>query len=509
MHSDKLNRMNLYARKERWKWLLLVAAVVILASTLWFTNSMVQKVAAEERKNVKLWADAVHRKATLVQYTEAFFKQLQNEERKRVELLAHAYNALINSSLDEELTFYLEIINKNTNIPVVLTDPSQRIINSKNVSFDTSSTLYLSDSLLEEFSVYPPIRVNLDENVYRLLYYKESRLFTELREVLNDLNRSFLDEVVTNSASVPVIITDSLGSLIASGNIDSLVPADTTRIKSLIAHMKDENDPIVIQLGDQGATYIYYLSSGLLNQLRYYPAVQFGIIGLFLLVAYVLFSSARKSEQDQVWVGMSKETAHQLGTPLSSMIAWLELMKMDGIEHAAIEELEKDIKRLETISQRFSKIGSVPKLEPVNITALIYQAIDYLRKRTSRKVIYQINIPENKEVIIPLNPELFEWVVENLVRNAVDAMGGAGRFTIDLSETNHYISIDFTDTGKGIPRSKFKTIFQPGYTSKKRGWGLGLTLVRRIVRSYHNGRIFVRASAPDKGTTFRITLRKP
>ncbi len=501
--------MNLYARKERWKWLLLVAAVVILASTLWFTNSMVQKVAAEERKNVKLWADAVHRKATLVQYTEAFFKQLQNEERKRVELLAHAYNALINSSLDEELTFYLEIINKNTNIPVVLTDPGRRIINSKNVSFDTTSTLYLSDSLLEEFSVYPPIRVNLDRNVYRLLYYKESRLFTELREVLNDLNRSFLDEVVTNSASVPVIITDSLDVLIASGNIDSLVPADTARIKSLIAHMKDENDPIIIQLGDQGATYIYYLSSGLLNQLRYYPAVQFGIIGLFLLVAYVLFSSARKSEQDQVWVGMSKETAHQLGTPLSSMIAWLELMKMDGIEHAAIEELGKDVKRLETISQRFSKIGSVPKLEPVNITTLIYQSIDYLRKRTSRKVVYQINIPENKEVIIPLNPELFEWVVENLVRNAVDAMGGAGRLTIDLSETNHHISIDFTDTGKGIPRSKFKTIFQPGYTSKKRGWGLGLTLVRRIVRSYHNGKIFVKASAPDKGTTFRITLRKP
>lgn len=489
--------------------MLLVAAVVILASTLWFTNSMVQKVAAEERKNVKLWADAVHRKATLVQYTEAFFKQLQNEERKRVELLAHAYNALINSSLDEELTFYLEIINKNTNIPVVLTDPGHRIINSKNVSFDTASTLYLSDSLLEEFSVYPPIKVNLDRNVYRLLYYKESRLFTELREVLNDLNRSFLDEVVTNSASVPVIITDSLGILIASGNIDSLMPADTARIKSLIAHMKDENDPIIIQLGDQGATYIYYLSSGLLNQLRYYPAVQFGIIGLFLLVAYVLFSSARKSEQDQVWVGMSKETAHQLGTPLSSMIAWLELMKMDGVEHAAIEELGKDVKRLETISQRFSKIGSVPKLEPVNITALIYQSIDYLRKRTSRKVIYQINIPENKEVNIPLNPELFEWVVENLVRNAVDAMGGAGRLTIDLSETNHHISIDFTDTGKGIPRSKFKTIFQPGYTSKKRGWGLGLTLVRRIVRSYHNGKIFVKASAPDKGTTFRITLRKP
>lgn len=501
--------MNIYARKERWKWLLLVAAIVILAGTLWFTNSMVRKVAAEERKNVKLWADAVHRKATLVQYTEAFFRQLQNEERKRVELLALAYNSLINSSIDDELTFYLEIIDRNTNIPVVLTDPKNRIINSKNTSFDPKKVTVLSDSLLAEFSVYAPIRVDLGRDVYRLLYYKDSRLFTELRDVLTDLNRSFLDEVVTNSASVPVIITDSNMFLIASGNIDSLLPSDTARIQEIIGHMKDENEPIVIELGDLGATYIYYQSSGLLTQLRYYPLGQFGIVGLFALVAYVLFSSARKSEQDQVWVGMSKETAHQLGTPLSSMIAWLELMKLDGVEHVALDELDKDIKRLETITQRFSKIGSVPKLEPVDVTALLYQAIDYLRKRTSKKVVYQINIPENQAVIVPLNPELFEWVVENLVRNAVDAMGGSGHFTIDLTETNHRVLLDFTDTGKGVPRGKFKTIFKPGFTSKKRGWGLGLTLARRIIRSYHNGKIFVKASAPDKGTTFRISLRRP
>lgn len=501
--------MNIYARKERWKWLLLVAAVVILAGTLWFTNSMVRKVAAEERKNVKLWADAVHRKATLVQYTEAFFRQLQNEERKRVELLALAYNSLINSSIDDELTFYLEIIDRNTNIPVVLTDPKNRIINSKNTSFDPKKVTVLSDSLQAEFSVYPPIRVDLGRDVYRLLYYKDSRLFTELRDVLTDLNRSFLDEVVTNSASVPVIITDSNMFLIASGNIDSLLPSDTVRIQQIIGHMKDENEPIVIKLGDLGTTYIFYQSSGLLTQLRYYPLVQFGIVGLFALVAYVLFSSARKSEQDQVWVGMSKETAHQLGTPLSSMIAWLELMKLDGVEHVALEELDKDIKRLETITQRFSKIGSVPKLEPVDVTALLYQAIDYLRKRTSKKVTYQINIPEDQAVIVPLNPELFEWVVENLVRNAVDAMGGSGQFTIDLTETSHRVLLDFTDTGKGVPRGKFKTIFKPGFTSKKRGWGLGLTLARRIIRSYHNGKIFVKASAPDKGTTFRISLRRP
>lgn len=501
--------MNIYARKERWKWLLLIAAVVILAGTLWFTNTMVRKVAAEERKNVRLWADAVHRKATFVHYTEAFFKQLQNEERKRVELLAHAYNSLVQSSNEDELTFYLEVIHQNTNIPVVITNQNNKITNYKNIDFDTVRVKYLTDTLLKEFSVYPPIRVNLDNKTFILLYYKDSKLFTDLRNVLNDLNQSFLDEVVKNSASVPVIITDSSHHLIASGNIDSLNENDTLRLESLIAHMKDENEPLVVELGDLGKTYIFYLSSGLLTQLKYYPLVQFGIIGLFLLVAYVLFSSARKSEQDQVWVGMSKETAHQLGTPLSSMIAWLELMKIDGVEHAAIEELEKDIKRLETISQRFSKIGSVPKLEPVNLTVLLYQSIDYLRKRTSRKVTYQINIPEDKTVMVPLNAELFEWVVENLVRNAVDAMGGSGRFTIDLAENPAEVILDFSDTGKGVPRGKFKTIFQPGFTSKKRGWGLGLTLARRIIRSYHKGKIFVKASTPDKGTTFRIILRKP
>lgn len=501
--------MNLYARKERWKWLLLVAAVVILAGTLWFTNSMVKRVAAEERNNVMLWADAVHRKASFVQYTEAFFRQLQNEERKRVELLAQAYNALIKSTNEDELTFYLEIIRQNTNIPVVVTDASNRITQCKNVEFDTQKVKYLSDSLLEEFSIYPPIRVNLDRQTHILLYYKDSRLFSDLRNVLTDLNQSFLDEVVKNSASVPVIICDSNKRLLASGNIDTLDASDTTRIAALMAQMTDENDPMVVELGELGKTYIYYLSSGLLTQLRYYPLVQLGIIGLFLLVAYVLFSSARKSEQDQVWVGMSKETAHQLGTPLSSMIAWIELMKMDGVEHAAIEELEKDVRRLETISQRFSKIGSNPRLEIVNLTALVYQSIDYLRKRTSRKISFQVNIPEEKPLMIPLNQELFEWVIENLVRNAVDAMGGSGKITIDYTETPGQLHLDFTDTGKGIPRRKFKTIFKPGYTSKKRGWGLGLTLVRRIIKTYHRGKIFVKASVPGSGTTFRIILRKP
>lgn len=501
--------MNLYTRKERWKWLLLITSVVILAGTLWFTNSLVRKVAAEERKNVRLWADAVHRKATFVQYTEAFFRQLQNEERKRVELLAHAYNALVQATNEDELSFYLEIISKNTNIPVVVTDASNRITNTKNVDFDSKKVKFLSDSLLAEFSVYQPIKVNLDAKTYILLYYKDSRLFSDLRTVLTDLNQSFLDEVVKNSASVPVMILDSSNKLLASGNIDSLNQADTARILSMIAHMSDENDPMVVELGEQGKTYIYYLSSGLLTQLRYYPLIQMGIIGLFLLVAYVLFSTARKSEQDQVWVGMSKETAHQLGTPLSSMIAWLELMKMDGVNHPAIEELDKDVKRLETISQRFSKIGSVPKLESVNITSLLYQTIDYLKKRTSKKVTYQINIAEDQNIMVPLNAELFEWVVENLVRNAVDAMGGSGRFTIDMTESPHHIMLDFSDTGKGIPRGKFRTIFKPGYTSKKRGWGLGLTLARRIIRTYHKGNIFVKSSAPDKGTTFRIVLKKP
>lgn len=499
---------NIYHQKQRWKWLLVVFALVIVGVSLWYTNILVGKIAKDERKKAQTWADAVQKKASLVRYTEVFFEKLKTEERKRVEIWAEATKRLIEADNDEDITFYSEIISGNTNIPVIITDENGKIDAARNVDFDKDTVPVLDSSLKKEFTGYDPIIMTI---VYKkkYLYYKESLLFTELRQVLDDLIKSFISEVVINSASVPVIITDSTKTkIIAFGNLDSAKVNDKTYANEMIASMEQQNRPIEIDLSGTGDSYVFYKDSYLLTQLKYYPYAQFFVIGLFLLVAYFLFSTARKAEQNQVWVGMAKETAHQLGTPLSSLMAWVEILKQKGIDNETIHELEKDAHRFNIITRRFSNIGSLPKLEETNIVRVIYDAINYVKARTSQKIQFSVNLPKEYEYIVPLNEHLFEWVIENLCKNAVDAMDGEGDIDIAITEENDFVNIDVHDTGKGIPKSKFKTVFKPGYTSKRRGWGLGLTLSKRIIEEYHKGKIIVKNSVIGKGTTFRITLKK-
>lgn len=502
--------MNIYARKKQWKLLLFGLAIAIVAGSMYYTNVLVKKVAEQEQMNVKIWADAIHRKTTLVQYIEKFFQQIREEDRKRVTLLAEAYKQLIRSDDPNiDLTFYVDIIRSNENIPVILTDEEGKIINAKNVEFDKDTVVYLSGSLLEEFSVYPPIPARYFQDKKNYLYYKDSRLYSELHGVLNDLVSSFFSEVVINAASVPVIITDSTKrKVIDFGNIDPQLIMDPVFVQKTIDEMAASNPPIEIELSNLGKSYIFYKGSYLLTQLRFYPVVQLMIIALFLFIGYMMFNTARRSEQNQVWVGLAKETAHQLGTPLSSMIAWMELLKMENVNHDAINELSKDVDRLEKITDRFSKIGSVPKLADENIVEVIHNSIAYLKTRTSRKISYEISPDPDVKIIAPINLHLFEWVIENITKNAIDAMGTKGVFSVTVEEQNGNITIDLSDTGKGIPKSKFRSIFNPGYTSKKHGWGLGLSLAERIIQNYHRGKIFVKSSAIDKGTTFRIILRK-
>jgi len=502
--------LNIYARKRRWKLALMAAAIAIVAVSMWYTNIMVNKVSLDEKKNIRIWADAIYRKTTLVKYIENFFGQIREQDRKMVELLAEAYKQLIRTEdPDVDLTFYVDIIRSNNTIPVVLTDETGRIVNAKNVDFDKDTVPFLSGSLLQEFSKYPPIEARYFQNRRNYLYYKDSRLYTELYEVLDDLIRSFFSEVVINAASVPVIITDSTKrKVIDFGNLSPDKIMDPTYVEQTIAEMEHDNTPIEIDLVNLGKSYVFYQGSYLLTQLKYYPVVQLAIIGLFLFIGYMMFSTARRSEQNQVWVGLAKETAHQLGTPLSSMIAWMEILEMNKVEHEALTELKKDVVRLENITERFSKIGSIPKLRNENIVTVIYNAMAYLKTRTSRKISYVINPGPESEIVAPINFHLFDWVIENITKNAIDAMGTAGKFTVDIFEEHGYVVIDLTDTGKGIPKSKYKSIFNPGYTSKKRGWGLGLSLAERIIKNYHRGRIFVKSSSPEKGTTFRIMLRK-
>ncbi len=253
---------------------------------------------------------------------------------------------------------------------------------------------------------------------------------------------------------------------------------------------------------------LYYRESNILRNLRYYPFIQLFVIMVFIIAAYSAFNATQRAEQNQVWVGMSKETAHQLGTPISSLMAWIEILKLQDVEPSIVKEFEEDTKRLEKITERFSKIGSKPELTPTNLTEVINSTISYLKTRSSHKVKFEKSFDEELDLLIPLNAALFSWVIENICKNAIDAMDNNGIIHIELEEKENSVILDITDTGKGVPKSQFKTIFHPGFSTKKRGWGLGLSLAKRIVENYHKGKIFIKWSEAGKGTTFRIVLKK-
>lgn len=500
--------MSIYSKKQQWKLWLFFLAIVIVGVSLWYTNTLVNKIAQDERKKVKLWADAVQKKVNLVKYTNELFDKIKIEERKKVELWAEATKQLSKDLSD--YGFVLKVVSDNTTVPVILVDENGNPITSRNLdSTKSNDKNYLKQQMKEMRAVKEPIPIAIYHGQKNYLYYKDSRLFSELKNVLDDLVKSFISEVAVNSASVPVIYTDSTKlSVIAFGNIDSLKIKDTTFLKNQISLMAQQNQPIEVAFGNGTRSYIFYQESTLLTQLKYYPYVMFGIIGLFLLIAYLLFSTARRVEQNQVWVGMAKETAHQLGTPLSSLMAWLDYLKSKGLDAETATEIEKDVKRLETITERFSKIGSVPKLETVDVISVLNDSVNYMKLRTSKNVLFSVASNNVKEIFAQLNIPLFEWVIENLIRNSVDAMDGTGEIKIVVSDQTQFVYIDVSDTGKGILKSKYKTVFEPGFTTKQRGWGLGLSLTKRIIENYHSGKIFVKTSEIGKGTTFRIVLNK-
>jgi K+-sensing histidine kinase KdpD len=338
---------------------------------------------------------------------------------------------------------------------------------------------------------------------------KRIELWAEAQEqvIKSDENLDFFFKVLSNNVTIPVIVVDSADNIMFSRNLNPSKTNNQKYVNRKLKQMKEENEPFEIVISIDDKQFLYYGHSTILTKLAYYPYVQLAIILLFIIVSYFAFSVSRKTEQNKVWVGLSKETAHQLGTPISSLMAWLEIMKSKTADQEMMNELEKDIKRLEKITERFSKIGSKPILDKENIQEVIAHAIQYLKTRSSEKVIYNIHLPQD-ELVIPLNAELFEWVIENVCKNAIDAIDGSGKIDIFITDHTQVVYVDIADNGKGIPKSKYKTIFKPGYTTKERGWGLGLSLSKRIVEEYHGGRIFVNDSELDHGTTIRIVLRK-
>lgn len=504
--------MNIYSQKQRWKLFLAALALLIVVGSLWYTNILVKKIANDEREKVQLWAGAIQNKATLVSYTGELFEKIATDERKKIEIWAEASKRLVTSENNNDISFYLEIISGNSTIPVIVVDEKGNIVNHRNFDEEkVKDTNYLKAELELIKKINPPIdldiKISRNQVLKQKLYYKDSKIFSELKEVLDNLIQSFISEIVINSAAVPVIYTDSTQTnIIEYGNLDNELFTDSLYLLQVIEEMRVQNNPITVNIDKNTVNYIFYKDSYLLTQLKYYPYFQFGIIGLFLIIAYYLFSTSRKVEQNQVWVGMAKETAHQLGTPLSSLMAWVEYLKLKNVDENTIMELSKDINRLETITERFSKIGSIPKLENENVIEVLNQTLEYLKVRISKNIEVELK-SESANLLAKLNPSLFSWVLENLIKNAVDAMKGDGKITVTVTDQSQFVYIDIADTGTGIPRSKHKTIFEPGYTTKQRGWGLGLSLVKRIIENYHSGKIFVKQS-DAMGTTFRIVLNK-
>ena len=313
------------------------------------------------------------------------------------------------------------------------------------------------------------------------------------------LNMNLILKIIQGNTSIPVILCSETDSVVSYNNIEIPEKNVAQFMTNKVKELRTKNPPIVIDMEDGTYQYLYYDDSIILKRLLVYPYAQLSVVFVFILIAFLALASTKKAEQNKVWVGLSKETAHQLGTPISSLIAWVEYLRTKDIDPSLLTEMDKDVKRLQTIAERFSKIGSDPDPVPTNIVESIRAALGYMETRISSKV---------RPILVLMNDSLFAWVIENLTKNAVDAMEGQGEISLKVEEREKVVLIDLADTGKGIPKSKFKTVFNPGYTTKKRGWGLGLSLVKRIIESFQGGKIFVKSSELGKGTTFRIKLKK-
>ena len=531
-------RMNLYHRKQRWKLALLGVALLLFLVSIWFSSQIVNKVQEKELDRVQQWADAVKRKSELVNLTNRTFNELsatlsrlQERDRQKVRMWSLAMQE-VNMPLDD-YSFEIQIIKENNGIPMILTDEDENIVEDYNLEAvdtliqneilanypktsqqerDSIFKAAKNDSLVHYISFWrenrTPIEIDLYEGAKQKIFYfdsiyYQSQKLLEFQRSRDSLTQAFTNELIENDNLVPVMFIDKSTREVIATNITEY---DSTNSEAIIQRLAAQNDSIAVQLGLDNEGIIYFEYSAEITQMKYFPFVQFFIIGLFALIAYLVFSTFRKAEQDQVWVGMAKETAHQLGTPISSLMAWNQLLEAKGIEKEITEEINKDIERLSTVTNRFSKIGSQAILNEEDLIEILDDVVTYLRKRISDKI--SITLKTEQDVVRAMvNRSLIEWVIENITKNAVDAMDGSGHISLTLRQVEDEVQIDIQDDGKGIPSNKLKTVFQPGFTTKTRGWGLGLSLVKRIVEDFHKGKVYVLRSEVNVGTTFRIILR--
>lgn len=355
------------------------------------------------------------------------------------------------------------------------------------------------------WNTYTFFQIFKEEERFKIELFAKAQKTLSVANVDTDVDLHL--EIITNNTTIPIILSDEKDSIIGTNNIPQEILEDSVQMKNLIKKYKLANDPVKMEFSKGEYRNVYYADSPLLNKLKYYPMGLLLIIFLFASLVYNYYKTSKISGQNKLWAGMAKETAHQIGTPLSSLIGWVEIMKADNVDPTTIEEIEKDINRLQNITDRFSKIGSEPNLEERDLVEETKNAYEYLTSRFSNQIVFSFHAPEYK---IPyfINPTLHGWTIENLVKNAIDAMRGRGSIAINIEDDGRITKIKVTDSGKGIPKKQFKTIFEPGFTTKKRGWGLGLSLTKRIVEEYHKGSIKVSQSEINKGTTIEICFKR-
>lgn len=483
--------------KVRLKWIIMGVTIAMALVALWQVQRIADQVRQSEEEKVRLWATAIGQRNQMAAATAQFFQQAMLDEHRKMRLYTDILQSFNDPDLSTDLKFSLAYVNyivDSSRTPIIITTSKDSVITVP----QELAGQKLEGELMEEYSQNPPFNYRL-WGMPMTLYYKESEYFTRLREVLDGFTQTFLADITQNSVLVPVVIFDSTHRhVIAYGNTDS----------AGLHTLRFNNEPILITMPDGANVYVHYASTPLLRSLRWLPLFYIFIALVLVVVSYFLFRTARTAEQNRIWAGLAKETAHQLGTPISSLTGWLEYLRGKELTDEYAGEVGKDLQRLETITHRFSKIGSVPELKEENVADTVAAAIAYLRNRTPQKVQFSVSFPTDEQLLAPINSYLFQWVIENLCKNAIDAMEGSGTITIVGSQDARNIYIDVSDTGRGMSPSVQKRIFDSGFTTKSRGWGLGLPLARRIINQYHRGRLYLKYSVPGQGSCFRIVLKR-
>jgi len=501
--------MDLYSNKQRWKIALVSFSLLLIVTSLFISNELIHSIQEREKEKAKNWVVALQKKIALVQLTTRIFQELREKEKQKIKLVVEAQKTLLNPSdlgLNQDVAFALSIIEANKDIPIILVSDNGAVSQFKNLPSEIKEDNQILKLANDWKSEGRFIQIKVFGDMILDFTYGESMELQRLSKASDSLLNQFGNDLLNDASLTPVILIDE-----NSGNIDaSNLPKEKltkSELTKTLSDFKRQNQPIEFNFGT-GKKALYFSESEEVKKLSWYPYFQFGVMGIIVILGYLLFSTFRKAEQNQVWAGMAKETAHQLGTPLSSLMAWVTYLESTHSDPMVATEMQKDLDRLEKITDRFSKIGSESKLTDNNIEETVKQNLDYLKARLSNKIQISFQSAETTLPPIPHNASLMGWVVENICKNAVDAMSGEGTLSIKITDENNWVHIDIIDSGKGIPSKQLKSVFEPGFSTKKRGWGLGLTLVKRIVESYHKGKVFVLESEINKGTTFRISLKQ-